>query len=174
MKYLSYYFIGNLIGCALAFLVLLLGCSARAESISFNYGIGTFLPHDTSLATVKAFYFSKQQKINDIFRTKYDLGVWADRRGDVGRKSSIFGTYSVGARAEALLFYAECFWGIGALSGPDTMLGSWWSFNQDLSFGLIGVNDVTIGLNYKHMSNAGLASPNKGRDFFVIKAAIPF
>lgn len=57
--------------------------------------------------------------------------------------------------------------GIGFISDTDVYLGGHLEFNHNLYIGIKDKHDKSIGLSYRHISNAGLFMPNVGRDFYL-------
>jgi hypothetical protein len=102
---------------------------------------------------------------------QYELGAWADRAG-YGRKSSAYTAYQVGVEAGES-FIGRFMAGPALISTPDSYLGGYFQFSEDLFFGIKGENGNTIGVIYKHFSSAGLETPNVGRDFLGISISIP-
>lgn len=99
--------------------------------------------------------------------------MWAD--DNPRRSSSGFLGYSVGLRVKAQYIYVESLWGICGISHPDnTFLSGNFQFMQDLGIGFIDELGRSIGISYKHISNAGIQIPNKGRDALQIQVGIPF
>jgi hypothetical protein len=155
------------------FLFFLFAIPAQADSF-FKYGVGVFVPGQQGKAEVKEFSLGVQNPTWMNLTEQYEVGLWADRGTEHGRKSSFFGFYSLGPTVDAGSLYAQGLWGIGAISTTDSMLGGNFQFTQDLGLGLKDATRRAVGLNYKHVSSAGIYSPNKGRDFLTIKLQIPF
>lgn len=153
----------------LIILLLLLGSDARAEVVA-NYGVGLFHSAKYSRAETKVFSLGVITSFkNKTFADKWETGLWADQIKE-GRKSSSFGSYSLGIRAFPAIFELSSFWGIGAISNKDAFLGGPYpQFFQDFYFGIRDDRGTSLGLNYKHISSAGIVMPNKGRDFMTIR-----
>lgn len=102
-----------------------------------------------------------------------ELGGYVDNRGG-GAKGSVVAKYQLGVNpgAEEGL-YAKGYLGPCLISSKDTVLGGRFQFATDLG---IGVRDSYsfVGLGYGHISSAGIASPNKGRDFVYMEAGLRF
>ena len=153
-------------------LLFLIPSVAHGDSF-FRYGVGVFDSAQYGRAETKSFSLGyEEQWFGPIIR-QMEAGLFADEGGN-GRKSSGYANYSIGVEANPGYLVMRSLWGVGAISTPDSMLGGWFEFNQDL---LVGVKDDKgnmIGLDYKHMSSAGIYDPNKGRDFLLVHVEIPF
>ncbi len=103
-----------------------------------------------------------------------ETGAWFDSKE--GRKSSAYGSASVGPSVHAGPFKASVFHGLGLITTPDALLTGGLHFFHDLSLGLEdGDSKAGISLSYKHISNAGwFSETNNGRDFMTIKLSIPW
>lgn len=83
--------------------------------------------------------------------------------------------YSVGVRADSAPLYGELFWGVGKCFSCD---GVWLSGNlqfvNDVAVGVSNGAGFGVGLAYRHVSNAGIAQPNRGRDFLMFQTRFAF
>lgn len=84
-----------------------------------------------------------------------------------------FAGASLGVRTKSPGIYASFFIGPAYVSQTDSRLASNFEFNNDLEIGVRDSRGLSIGVNYKHFSNAGLTPNNIGRDFFTIKLSLP-
>lgn len=84
-----------------------------------------------------------------------------------------FAGASLGVRTKSPGLYASFFIGPSLVTETDTRLASIFEFNNDLEVGVRDSRGLSIGINYKHFSNAGLTPNNIGRDFFTIKLTLP-
>lgn len=128
---------------------------------------------DYGRAATKVFSLGYEDEWIGPFIHQYEFGLFADASGH-DRKSSGFGFYSVGVEVDPGYMVLRSLWGIGLISTPDSMLGGMFQFTQDFLVGLRGKNGNTIGIDYKHISSAGIEIPNKGRDFMTIQVEIPW
>ena len=138
-----------------------------------QYGLGVFHSSDYGKGETKSFSLGYEEDWVGPFIHQYELGVYADQGGH-GRSTSGFGNMSVGVEVNPGYFVARSLWGIGAITTPDSMLGGWFQFNQDLLLGVKDDKGHIIGVDYKHISSAGIYSPNQGRDFILIHVEIPW
>lgn len=103
---------------------------------------------------------------------QYELGGWVDIAGD-GRKSSGYGAFQLGVETDGPVF-ARVMAGPALITSPDAYLGGVLNFTEDFFAGLHGPNGNSVGVLYKHISNAGLEPPNVGRDLAGVQISIPF
>jgi hypothetical protein len=105
---------------------------------------------------------------------KYKLeGLVIDDRRKEGADQDYI---SFGPGAELLFskFYASCFVSGGFLTRKDGYLGGPFQFSEDLSVGYKSEDNIRFGINYKHISSAGIYRPNRGKDLVGIGFSIPF
>lgn len=145
--------------------------TVKANEFQFKYGIGIELPR-TYTAEVKHFSFEYSMRLGELFRHKGAIGLWADAHDD--RSSAGYASYSVGVRVEPAFLFLESYWGVSYVTHQDGRISlSFPNFVQDLGVGFRDSKGRTLGFNYKHFSNAGLKSPNRGRDFITIHVGFP-
>lgn len=149
-------------------LLLLLTTTVLADDLTVKYGPGVFQSakngHETLNATL-----GYQKELLYLLSYQIEVGGWSDKRIDLGRRSSMYGSYSIGSTVNASYMYAEAFLGVAGITNPDSYLGGHFQFNNDLGIGFRDKYGKRIGINYKHMSSAGLYNPNVGRDFLLLK-----
>ena len=161
-----------LIVLAFLFSTLLLLFSASAHAGTFGkYGKGIDRTAEYGTAAVKNFSFGCNKPWYGPFMQQYELGLFADSSGHE-RSSSAYGFYSLGVEVAADPVVIRSLWGVGAISTPDDMLGGRFQFTQDLLLGLRDKRGNLIGVDYKHISSAGIYDPNKGRDFITIQVEV--
>ena len=101
--------------------------------------------------------------IGDHMKLKADGGVWIARQA--GRKTSVYFAPAWGYRIVPFKgIYVEAYIGVGLISRPDSQLGGHFQIFHDVNFGF-SQGGWGLGLGFKHISSAGIYSPNKGRDF---------
>lgn len=156
----------------MALVIALATCAANAEAGSFGrYGVGAFNSAEHSKAETKVFSLGYEDEVIGPMIKQVEAGLWVDATGN-GRRSSGFASYSIGVECSPGSLVLRTLWGVGAITSPDAFLGGWFQFNQDLLLGFKDSRGTVFGLNYKHLSSAGIYSPNKGRDFLVVQAEI--
>jgi hypothetical protein len=153
--------------CA-GFFTLFPKCSV-ADEISFKYGLGLLSYQATS--AIKTFSLRNDRPLYRSIGDAFELGVWTDTGKDKGRSSSAFASYQLGVTPESEHLFVSAHWGAGLITATDSQLGGNFQFFQDLCGGF--KDDLTrVGVCYKHVSSAGIESPNKGRDFLLLKIGI--
>jgi len=101
----------------------------------------------------------------DNFGTKLEVGAYTD--SDPGHVGAPFGSVLLGKRFGSYEgLNATGFMGCAIIGSTDQVLGSLFEFTEEA---IVGYKNV--GLGYKHVSNAGLASPNHGRDYVSLTVA---
>ena len=160
--------------------LLLMISTAYADNITFKYGLGMDATFQKAPSDVKYISFGYEQDLTFIFRAKYDVGYWNDIGTDhivgpdtLARNSSAFVSASVGIRVQPHWIYVENYWGISYLPNPDSQLGLPFEFTEELGIGVMDQEGKSIGIEWRHFSNAGLSKENKGRDFFLINVGVP-
>jgi hypothetical protein len=107
--------------------------------------------------------------------TRLEAGAYADQSNRKGARSSGFGFAGIGVQPEYGPLYVNFFQYVGLIGSPDTVLGGLFQFSEEAGIGIKDErNGTSVGLFYKHISNAGISSPNFGRDFVGIQAMIPW
>lgn len=106
---------------------------------------------------------------NGLIKSRYELGYWSDRTN----RSSVYGTMQLGLDASNDCFYSDFYTGPSLITHPDTVLSTPLEFKHDLGIGVVGKNKVRVGINYSHLSNAGIRQPNVGRDSIQFKLTLP-
>lgn len=110
-----------------------------------------------------------------VFKVKYEAGHIFDHRK--GAKDSYFGFVGLGIELfpQAGSFYVNFFQNIGGITNIDNYLGGHFQFNEELGLGIKDQRTRTaIGLFYSHISNAGIQTPNMGKDFGGLKITLPW
>lgn len=157
-----------------AILALLLSASAFAEDVStIKYGVGVANSGKNSLSETKFLSVGRQMDLwSDYLIYQWEVGGWADIAGG-GRRSSAFGAGGGGFHVNAGHVYAQSTFEVALVTNPDSYLGGPFQFSEDVGVGLQSNTNCSIGVNYKHISSAGLEQPNVGRDFLTILIRFP-
>lgn len=107
---------------------------------------------------------------NGLIKDRIEIGYWKDPYNS----SSFYTTYQLGLSAKNEIVYAEFFTGPSLITQPDYRLSTPFEFKHDIGIGVLGKDKVGIGINYSHLSNAGIREPNLGRDSLQLKLTLPF
>lgn len=143
---------------------------ARADDVSFRMGMGILNGERTG--AIKTFSIREEQHAIGPIHTAYEGGLWTDTGSSQGRRSSAFALGQIGVKPGAERgLYGSAFLGIAGITHPDSQLGGVGQFSEN--FGL-GIRDGSsfIGVDYRHLSSAGIFKPNKGRDFLVFSVGV--
>lgn len=145
-------------------IALLLFTTATARADSFlEYGLG-LNDNGTQTKLISAGYSAPWFLCFDY---KLEGG------GFIDKNFVAFATGNIGLVVKTSSLYAKVFFGPALITEHDNRLTGAFQFNHDAEIGLQS-EGYSIGINYKHLSNAGLMSPNAGRDFLLLKLSIPY
>lgn len=146
--------------------------NAKAESY-LGYGLGIASSAKDSVAECKFFNLGYREDLILGFSHQYELGFFTDSVGN-GRVGSAIGAYMIGIEVNPLPIVLRSMSGVGFISEPDIYLGGHFQFHHDLYVGMKDSFGKSLGINYRHISSAGLYQPNLGRDFVSIQLGIPW
>lgn len=154
-------------------LALLYGTPTQADPTEyfFKYGIGLnngAFP-DT---TVKLLSVGQRDTLYSVLDYQLEVGTFSDNSQSNGM--IFFASPSIGFRTKRSGLYANFFIGPALMTQSDSRLASIFEFNNDMEVGIRDDKGTSIGVGYKHFSNAGLTQGNLGRDFFLIKLGVSF
>lgn len=157
-------------------LILLLTSGTQASEVTFKYGFGVGNSAIYSISETKLFELGYNQRYWQYLSYQFSVGAWVDNRTGEGRSSSGYTSLQTGLDLSNDNLRVYSLHGVGAISSPDTYLGSVPQFFHDIGVGVIDPKTkANITIEYKHISNAGIFSgPNVGRDFIAIRLGFPF
>jgi hypothetical protein len=154
-------------------LFFLFSLTSRADdTMTFKYGLGFGVPQQVDVSEVKYISLGHSYSLNNTFRLKGDLGAWFDGSNNPSSHGSGFGSLSLGIRVTPGYFYVDNYFGIAYLTNTDLILGIPFEFTEELGIGVKDNEGRSVGVEYRHFSNAGISSINHGRDFFLINIGI--
>lgn len=144
---------------------------AHASDTVIKYGAN--VPTETeNLGTTKAIFIGQQFHLVGPLISQIEGGGWFDNSGEAGRRSSALFGGSLGINVDAHYAFAQALVGPALITRPDSALGGPLQFNNDVAIGLRDPSTgATVGLNYKHVSSAGIETPNRGRDFWLFRVS---
>lgn len=134
-----------------------------------RYGLGFA---DTANSSIASFYY--QSSLYKNLTSQIDCGGWFDITRLSKGKSSLYCSHSLGLKLTTNSFYAESLHGMGFISNPDALLGGRFQFFHDIGFGMHNRDGFSLGLGVKHVSSAGIHSPNIGRNYGILKMEMEF
>lgn len=146
---------------------LLLLLSQLTGNVYFKFG------PDSGMNFIKHKYFTAgyTSELNGLLDQQFEIGGWAS--GESGERNSLYGSYQTGVKTKGT-FYAQVFSGVALITAPDCRLSSVLQFKHDVGIGIKDERNVGIGLDYSHISNAGITLPNLGRDMLQVRVEFPF
>lgn len=121
----------------------------------------------------KVFGVRREEALMDGISTAVELGGYVDNAGQ-GRRSSGLGKVQLGVTPGMKAgLYGYGFLGPCLITAKDTLLGGYGQFCTDIGFGIRDKESMmTVG--YGHISSAGLAEPNTGRDFILFSVGLKY
>lgn len=154
-------------------LCLLFPTISSADAILFRYGLGFGAPNQVGRGEIKWFSIGIEKDHQTPWVSQAELGVISDMKQGLGRQSGLFVSYAAGPKMQLGPVQTRYLWGVGYLSHTDSLLSSHFQFTHDLTIGLYDLKSG-LSLGYKHISNAGITLPNRGRDFITLRAETYF
>lgn len=151
-------------------LIALCSLNSYADEGFMGFGVGVANSAKHSSGEVKVFSLGLREDIFDGIYWQYKLGYWGDGSGDPSRGSSFYASTGPGFLVDLHPVEIRTGWSLAAISSPDSYLGGRFpQFNGELYLGLRDFRGNGIGVQYEHVSSAGIVTPNQGRDFFVLQ-----
>lgn len=151
-------------------LCLLISSVCLADEVFLGYGVGVF---------GDAKYYTGQNKYLELgYRSvvwegiywQFKGGCWGEASPDKSRTSSAWLSSGPGLEVDLSPIEIRSGWGLAAISSPDSQLGGHFpQFNGEMYIGLRDKRGDAIGLQYEHISSAGIINPNLGRDFVTLQ-----
>lgn len=152
--------------------ILLLSGNCLADSF-LSGGVGVFNSAKDGYSQVKWLNMGYRQPLVLGLTEQVEFGGWLDR-GRYGLKSGGYGAYLIGVETNADVMMRAMV-GPAVITTPDSNLGGYFpQFTEEVFLGLSGSSGNKVGIKYKHISSAGLVSPNMGRDFAGVEMSIPW
>ena len=144
--------------------------AAQAEEAFVGYGLGVFHSAEKSPVETKILQVGYRVDLLDGFYWQARAGYWNDSSHELDRKSSGYASTGFGFLIDLKPMEFRSGWGIGGVTTTDGFLGGYFpQFNGELYVGARDKNGHGIGLQYEHISSAGIVTPNQGRDFVTLQ-----
>lgn len=151
-------------------LFLALASTARADEGFFSFGIGQANSAKYHTGEVKVGNVGLREEIYQGIYWQYKVGYFGDGSGDPTRKGSLYASMGPGMLIDLRPVEMRAGYGLAAISTPDSYLGGRFpQFQGEIYMGFRDHRGNGIGLQYEHISSAGLVTPNQGRDFLVLQ-----
>lgn len=137
----------------------------KADETFLGYGLGAFNSNDT-----KVLNLGYREDIWEGIYWQYKGGFWIDTSGGPGRSGSIYLSSGPGLMIDLNPIEIRNGIGLAMITNPDSYLGGPFpQFNEELYIGVRDKKGNGIGIQYEHISSAGIWQPNMGRDFLMIQ-----
>lgn len=143
--------------------VSLLMEDSYADDLVLDGGIGVLNSGKKSLSETKMLTLGIQGDLIGPLKDRAVIGGWLDNSGK-GRTGSAVTSGQLGFEVNSGGLVAGIFTGPALISNPDVLLGGPFQFMDDLHIGIQDRSGYYIGLMYRHLSSAGIETPNIGRD----------
>jgi hypothetical protein len=149
----------------------LMSLTAQAGEPFVGYGVGIFHSADYGPVSTKLFQLGYRTDLAGGFYWQNRVGYWSDSSPkETNRKNSAYASTGIGFLIDLRPIELRSGWGISGITTPDSMLGGHFpQFNGDLYIGVRDRNGNGIGVQYEHISSAGIVTPNEGRDFITLQ-----
>jgi hypothetical protein len=131
---------------------------AQDDQVITNVGIGVSNSYGTRMVSLGI-----QEDLWGTLKQRGMGGFWIDDSGN-GRNSSAFISGQLGFEVNSNGTVVSIFTGPALISIPDSYLGGPFQFMSDVHWGVQDMDLNYIGVYYRHISSAGLETPNVGRD----------
>lgn len=141
---------------------------AQSDQIIVNGGIGVFNSAKRSLSETKMLTLGVQEDLWGALKDRGIVGGWLDNAGD-GKTSSGLMAGQIGWEVNRDGLLVGIFAGPCLISNTDSLLGGHFQFMDDIHLGIQDRDGNYIGLMYRHISSAGIATPNIGRDIMGVE-----
>lgn len=162
-----------LVGILLFLAVAMSPTKAAAEEYLL-YGLGLANSARDSAAETKFIGLGWRGKFPAGLVQQLEVGHFTDSMTSSGRKSSLWLGYSLGVEVQNDPLVLRLMVGPSYLSTPDVYLGGHFQFNNDACGGVRDKQGRSIMVCYKHLSSAGIETPNVGRDGLLFEVAVPW
>ncbi len=138
--------------------------------VQYGLGIGDVSDGEVFNGSEKSLNVGYYNKLNKVLGWDVHGGILTD--GDI---TSGYVFLQFGSVLHPFdWMYVDHYFGPGFLTKSNSKLTGHLQFSMHMGIGWRDpVKGTTIGMNWKHVSNAGIQSPNKGMDFLLIQVGIP-
>lgn len=137
-------------------------------------GVGVFASGVNTLAETKMLMVGLQHEFLGPFKLRSGVGGWTDCAGN-GRDDAAYFSEQLGFEVvNSAGTYASVFTGPTLLTATDSYLGGHFQFQEDVHLGISDPAGNGFGVFYKHLSSAGIETPNIGRDLMGVEFKFPY
>jgi hypothetical protein len=153
--------------------LLLVVMTYSAEAADYSLRFGPSIQNSAPDGSSKIFGVRREAPLARGLSYAMEGGGYVDNAGG-GRKGSGLAKLQVGTTpGDAIGVFGKAFVGPCYLTTTDNQLGGHGQFCSDVGVGLRD-SESFMAVNYSHISSAGLAMPNRGRDFLVFETGLRF
>jgi hypothetical protein len=152
----------------IALLLLSTPAYSQDDQYVLDGGIGVFNSGKKSLSETKMLTIGKQEDLWGPLKSRGVVGGWLDNSGG-GKTNSALVAGQIGFEVNRDGLVGGVFSGPCLISSPDVLLGGNFQFMDDLHLGIQDNENNYFGVMYRHLSSAGLSTPNIGRDIIAIE-----
>lgn len=144
--------------------------TAQADEAFFSFGVGVANSAKHSAGETKVGSIGLRQEIYQGIYWQWKGGFYGDGSGDPTRKGSGYVSAGPGMLIDLKPIEMRAGYGLAAITTPDSYLGGRFpQFQGEIYIGFRDHRGNGIGVQYEHISSAGLVTPNNGRDFMVLQ-----
>lgn len=156
-------------------LILLLTTQAFADEVFINYGLGVGPSAVNSMIETKTVDLGYRYYLLKSVYWQNKLGYWTDNSGNPARSSSLYGSSGLGLVVHEGFVEVRSGIGLAFVTATDSYLGGTFpNFNENLGIGIRDEDGAGCGIEYNHLSSAGIYNPNIGRDFVNLEFSLKF
>lgn len=143
--------------------VMLITEDSYADDLILDGGVGILNSGKRSLSETKMLTLGLQGDVVGPLKGRGVVGGYLDNAGH-GRSNSAVVGGQLGFEVNRDGLVAGIFTGPALISNPDVLLGGPFQFIDDLHLGIQDKSGYYIGIMYRHLSSAGIETPNIGLD----------
>lgn len=145
--------------------LIYLGGEAEASEAFLRYSVSAVKPYP-QIKSISAGY----QEPLGLFEIKYEFGIMHDTRT---ASAMGFGLVGIGIEPTYGPIYVYFFQSAGLVTGEDSYISGYFQFFEEAGVGFKGRNGTAVSFGARHISNAGLSYPNKGKDTINFQVRFP-
>ena len=150
-------------------LICLFSINCFGDEAFVGYGVGILHGADTFLGQTKYLDVGYRDFIWEGLYWQNKIGGIGEGSPDQTRSGGGFVSSGVGVEVDLRPIELRGGGALAAITNPDSQLGGYFQFNEDVSLGLRDKKGDGLALQYNHISCATFCSPNMGRDFILLE-----
>lgn len=155
------------------FLLICLFKFLPAQAADYSLRFGPSIQQNLTDGSAKVFGLRREDHLLYGVHFAQEIGGFVDN-GGAGRKSSGLVKLQLGTTpGPEVGFFGKAFVGPCLLTAKDSQLGGYGQFCTDAGIGVRDEKSFVL-VSYMHISSAGLAFPNAGRDWLIFETGLRF